>query len=253
MMIFQKRRLFRVALVSATMFGGVVAGGVARAQDAEAPGDFEITGSAGIYSQYRFRGISFSDEDVAFQGSIDVAHASGFYLGAWGSNLAGFGTFGGANVEIDVYGGYSGEAGGFGYDVGAVWYLYPGTSGTDYVEFLASLSKALGPVEGTLGVAYAPDQNAIGSDDNIYVYSDLSVAIPDTPVTLSAHLGYSDGSLAPGGNYLDWSLGAEIAFDKLTLGVAYVDTDIGSGTAFVLDPTRNIVDGAIVVSLGVGF
>lgn len=248
----------RSLAVAVALFGASAVSGTAFAQDETPTGatsDFEITGSAGVYSQYRFRGISLSDEDVAFQGSIGVAHSSGFYVGTWGSNLAGFGTFGGSNVEIDIYGGYAGEAGGIGYDVSVLWYTYPGTNDTDYVEFIGKLSKEVGPVGATVGVGFVPDQSSVGSESNLYLFGDLASGIPNTPVTLKAHLGYSDGdgSLSPGGNYLEWSLGADIAIDKLTLGVSYVDTDIGSATAFGLDPARNIADSAVVVSLGVSF
>src|SRR3546814_14699877 len=80
-------------------------------------------------------------------------------------------------------------------DVGLLWYLYPDTTGTDYAEPYASVSGAFGPLEAKVGVAYAPDQDAIGSDDNLYVFTDVSAAIPETPLTLKAHYGYTDGSL----------------------------------------------------------
>jgi len=228
----------------------------AYAEDAEPPAAFEITGSAGIYSQYRFRGISLSDEEVAFQGSIGVSHESGLYVGTWGSSLAGFGSFGGANAEVDVYAGYAGEAGGLGFDVSAVWYLYPGTEGTDYVELIGKLSKELGPVSGTVGVGFVPSQDAVGDESNLYLFGDVAGGIPNTPVTLKAHLGWSkgDGTLSPTGEYLEWSLGADIAIDKLTLGIAYVDTDLSNIEALNnLDPARNIADANLVVSLGISF
>lgn len=250
------RAISTTVLAAATLIGSLAVAAPAFAQDAEAAtSDWEISGNAGIFSQYRWRGISLSDEEVAFQGGIDVAHSSGFYVGTWGSSLAGFGSYGGANTEIDVYAGYAGEAGGFGYDIGAIWYLYPGTSGTDVVEITASLSKELGPVGATVGVAYAPKQDSLGNDDSFYLYSDWSAAIPNTPVSLNAHVGYTDGSLSidrgfsTDGDYLDWSLGASVSYDKLTLGVSYVDTDVKGG-----DPSINtITDAAIVVSLTAAF
>src|SRR3546814_7243286 len=76
------------------------------------------------------------------------------------------------------------------------------------------------------------DLNALGNDDDIYVYTDLSTAVPGTPFKLKGHVGYSDGSLAPpagaqSGNYWDWSVGAEASYRMLTLGVSYVDTVVG--------------------------
>src|SRR3546814_2295512 len=63
------------ALVSAPAF----------AQDA--PEEFTITGTVGGVSDYRFRGISQTNEDFAVQGSINLNHSSGFYVGTWASNV----------------------------------------------------------------------------------------------------------------------------------------------------------------------
>ena len=61
-----------------------------------------ISGGATLASQYRFRGISLSDENAAVQGTINVQHDSGAYAGAWASTLDGFGELGGADVEVDL-------------------------------------------------------------------------------------------------------------------------------------------------------
>jgi uncharacterized protein (TIGR02001 family) len=215
---------------------------------------FSVTGSATVVSDYRFRGISLSDRDATIQGGFGVSHDSGFYVGTWGSGLSGFGSFGGSNTEIDVYGGYTRDLGGLTVDVGLLWYLYPGTDGTDYAEPYASISGDFGPLNAKLGVAYAPDQDAIGSDDNLYVFTDLTAAIPETPLTLKAHYGYTDGSLGgPNGSYSDWSIGASVAWKALTLGVAYVDTSISKSDDFFMDPTRKVAQDGVVFSLGASF
>lgn len=229
----------------------------AHAQDmaADAPEALTLTGSAALASQYRFRGISLSDEELAIQGSINLNHFSGFYVGTWASSLAGFGSFGGSNVELDVYGGYKTSIGDATVDIGLLWYLYPGTDETDYTEIYASIGGAFGPASAKLGVNYAPDQQAIGDSGNIYIYGDVLGGIPNTPVTLKAHLGYSDGSstLAPTGEYLDWLVGADLTWKNLTLGVAYVDTDIKDEGAFFSVGDKDIVDSAVVVSLTASF
>tara|TARA_R110000787_G_scaffold184374_1_gene296296 strand:+ start:565 stop:1314 length:750 start_codon:yes stop_codon:yes gene_type:complete len=218
------------------------------AQD-EATGGFSVSGNAAIVTDYRFRGISLSTGDVAIQGGIDVGHDSGFYIGTWGSSLADAGgavpTYGAA--EIDIYGGWSGEVSpGLTVDVGVLYYMYPnGTPGADldYWEPYASISTTLGPVEGTFGVAYAPDQDSLGSDDNLYLYTDLGVGIPNTPISLSGHLGYTDGVLSPKSlagqgdkASFDWSLGATWAVtDKLSLGVTYTGVEANSFDRFTDD------------------
>ena len=214
-----------------------------------------ISGTAGLASQYRFRGISLSDEDLAVQASLNATHESGFYVGTWGSNLAGFGTFGGSNIELDVYGGYRATIGDATLDAGLLWYLYPGTAGTDYGEPYVSVTLPLGPTTAKIGAAYAFDQDAIGSEDNIYVYGDLSGAIPDSAVVLKGHLGYSTGNstLTPAGDYLDWLVGIDYIWKSLTFGVAYVDTDISSGQAMAAAFDRDIVDSALLFTLTAAF
>ena len=83
----------------------------------------------------------------------------------------------------------------------------------------------------------------MGGDDNVYVFTDLGVGIPNTPVSLSAHLGYTDGALSPklltgvstdGG--FDYSVGATATITKnLSVGVSYVGVDGNSIDGFSND------------------
>lgn len=259
-------RKFGLPGASATALALVAAAPAFAEDEAAAPEESKasvtISGSAALVSQYRFRGVSQSDEDLAVQAGLTATHDSGFYVGTWGSNLAGFGSFGGSNMELDVFGGFKKEVSGVTLDAGLLWYLYPGTDGTDYAEPYASVSGTLGPATLKLGAAYAPKQDAIGDDDNLYVYTDASAAIPGAPVTLKAHLGYTTGKgstlAGPDGDYVDWLVGADFTYKMLTLGVAYVDTDIGKTAADTFytsgaTPGRRIVDGAAVVSLTAAF
>ncbi|NWK94845.1 hypothetical protein DM806_04020 [Sphingobium lactosutens] len=233
-----------------------------------------VSGSVGLVSDYRFRGVSQSDKAMAVQGGITATHESGAYVGTWASNLAGWGTFGGAGIELDLFAGYAiplNES--TTLDVGLTWYMYPsGADETDFAEPYVKLSSQLGPVKGLLGVAYAPKQQALGKwynsadtyalgipdspgkkNDNFYVWGDVSGSVPNTPVTLKAHLGWSKGnsglgpngtSVAPTGKYMDWLVGADLAIPgtPLTLGVAYVDTDIARVEENYLRPNLSVAD-----------
>lgn len=251
------------------------------AQSTDAPKPFEITGSAAIASDYRFRGVSQTDKGMAVQAGFSVKHESGIYAGVWASNLAGWGTFGGSNTELDIYGGYALPIGGATLDVGLTWYMYPGGADkTDFAEPYVKLSGAIGPANLLAGVAYAPKQESLGNfsntpnsfgqkEDNLYVWLDGNTAIPGTPVTLKGHLGYSDGnpglgpngtSVAPTGKYWDWSLGADVAVGPLTVGVSYIDTDIGAAeSAYLLPNFSSTKDGSsiagstVVVSVTAAF
>ncbi|MFC0685491.1 TorF family putative porin [Novosphingobium clariflavum] len=255
----------------------------------EAPGPITVSGSVGLTTDYRFRGVSQTDKEMAVQGGVTVTHESGLYVATWASNLSGWGTFGGSNMELDLVGGYSTEiSSGLKLDVGLTWYMYPGgASDTDFAEPYVKLSGDLGPASVLVGVAYAPKQQALGKvyasgadyldgignpgakTDNFYMWSDASAGIPNTPVTVKGHIGYSNGnsglgpngtSVAPTGEYVDWLLGADLALGPVTLGVAYVDTDISKSESAYLQPnfssTKNgktIAGSTVLFSLTAGF
>ena len=235
----------------------------------EAPGPIVVSGSAAIVSDYRFRGVSQSDEKLAVQAGITVTHESGFYVGTWGSNLSGWGTFGGSNMELDIIAGFKAPLNDNAtVDIGATWYMYPsGFNNTDFIEPYVKLSGTTGPLSLTAGVAYAPKQEALGAwyadgaaaaagvytdpgdkNDNLYLWGDAAAGVPNTGLTLKAHFGYSKGndglgpfatSVAPTGEYADWLLGADyaIAGTPLTVGVAYTDTDISKRESAYLQPS----------------
>lgn len=256
----------------------------------ETPEPITVTGSVGLVSDYRFRGVSQSDEQLAIQGGFTVTHESGLYVGTWGSNLSGWGTFGGANMELDLVAGYKLPLAGGSLDVGATWYMYPGGfDNTDFIEPYVKLSGTAGPLNLLAGVAYAPKQEALGNwflngtsagtgvydvpgdkNDNLYLWGDASAGVPNTGLTLKGHLGYSNGnsglgpfatSVAPTGEYWDWLVGADYALGPVTLGVAYVDTDISKSESAYLqdsfskgqDGTGSIADATVVFSVTAAF
>ena len=215
---------------------------------------FSVSANTTLASEYRFRGTDLSGGEFAIQGGVDVAHDSGFYIGTWASSLdeqtVGFGS-----TELDIYGGWSGDVSdGVALDVGVIGYLYPdaGPGDFDYVEVYGSVGYSVGPAETTLGIAYAPDQDSLGGGDNLYVYGEVGVGIPSTPVTLTGRLGYNDGFLTftNDGKAFDWSIGAEaaIAGTPLSIGAAYVgaEGDIPAGA-------YDFVDDAFVVTLNASF
>lgn len=255
------------------------------------PPALTISGSVALASDYRFRGVSQSDQELAVQAGVTLNHESGLYGGFWGSNLAGWGTFGGPNIELDLIAGYKfkpSEAATL--DIGLTYFMYPGGADeTDFFEPYAKLSGTIGPASLTAGVAYAPPQQALGrwyftgadaaagvyndpgdKEDNLYVWGDAAAALPGTPLTAKAHIGHSDGnrglgpnatSIAPTGSYWDWLLGVDATWRNLTLGVAYVDTDISRADAAYLQPgfskgldgTGSIADATLVISLTAAF
>src|SRR3954463_5967849 len=72
-----------------------------------------LTGNAGLFSEYRFRGIDQTFGQPAFQGGFDYSHASGIYVGNWNSNVNQGAGFPGGNLEMDFYGGWKTTFGDF--------------------------------------------------------------------------------------------------------------------------------------------
>jgi len=48
----------------------------------------QVTTNLGATSDYRFRGISQTQNAPAIQGGIDYAHKSGVYIGNWNSSVS---------------------------------------------------------------------------------------------------------------------------------------------------------------------
>jgi uncharacterized protein (TIGR02001 family) len=239
------------SLLAATLLASsVLTAAPALAQDDDAAASpITISGNVAMTSDYRFRGVSLSAGDFAIQGGVDLAHESGFYLGTWASSIQGGTPYG--EVELDVYGGWTGDvAEGVTIDVGLLYYIYPTTDDplnldpdTDYFEPYASISTTIGPVGATLGAAYAWEQDSLGGNDNLYVYTDWSLGVPNTPLTFTAHLGYTDGVLAPpllagtaDDTGLDWSLGVSgTIYGGLSASLTYVGVEGPSIDGFTDD------------------
>ena len=230
----------------------------ARAQD-EPSSDIAVSGSVTLVSDYRFRGVSQTGGDPAVQGTLDVEHASGFYVGLWASSVS-FDKFGPAaerlygDVELDLYGGWSGEvAPGLTADAGLMYYAYPdGTDNSGVFEPYAAFSTTLGPARVKLGATYAWKQSSLGGMGNLQVYTSLDVGIPSTPLTATARIAYQDGALAPswqaGANDrtgFDYSLGLSATMRGFTLGVSYIGSDGPN--------IDRVTDDAVVASLSYSF
>lgn len=106
----------------------------------------------------------------------------------------------------------------------------------DYVELGGNGSYSLGPLQVNAGAVYAPDQSAIGGS-NLYLYAGANAGVPMTPLSASASIGRSSGSvddpiraarLRPTGTYSDWRIGLEYNSFPITFGLDYVGTDIAN-------------------------
>ncbi|MDR0565373.1 MAG: TorF family putative porin [Azoarcus sp.] len=208
--------------------------------DETSPPESPFSANISIASDYAYRGISQTDERPALQGGLDFKHASGLYIGTWGSNVSwlrdaekGTDASSGNSVELDVYLGFSKEFGDFGMDVGVLEYTYPGK----YSRHWKNETGMKNPytTEGYLGVSWkflsfkyshsfttlfgAP--NSKGSD-----YFDLSASYEVVKnLKLNAHVGHQR-IFGPAKSYSDWKLGATYTLGGFDIGLHYVDTNL---------------------------
>jgi uncharacterized protein (TIGR02001 family) len=198
-----------------------------------------VTGNVTLTSDYKFRGISQSNESAAIQGGFDFDITKGFYAGVWGSSVdfdVNEGGFDGS-LELDYYAGWAGNLGEseVGIDVGYMYYDYPGDNGDkgDYQELYGSLSWQ----DLTLGMAYS-DEYYGGTDTFFYYYADYGFALP-ADFALSLHLGYNDLDESFFGtgedSYIDYSLSLSRELFGFEWALAYVGTDLDQEDAWGTD------------------
>jgi uncharacterized protein (TIGR02001 family) len=204
------------SIVLATAVAAVLTSGVASA---------ELTANAGIFSNYIWRGVTQTDDSAAGQGGIDWGHDSGLYVGTWVSTL---GVDGGN--EIDVYAGFAGKAGSFGYDLGVITYQYPiDPSGLNFTEVYVS-----GSIVGiTAGLNYTVDKASLASDptgdNDLYLFASYDFSASD--IDYSVYVGdYSfDADVAAGAQSPDYShYGASIGKNGFGFAVDKNDKDAGT-------------------------
>lgn len=223
-----------------------------------------FNGSATLISDYRFRGISQTDKNFAMQGSLTVSHESGVYASVWGSSIDDYVANGG-NQELDLIAGYKKTVGATTFDMGGLYYYYPGSSHggakyySDFLELYGSVSQTFGPATAKLTANYAPKAQALslgkGKSDNFYMNLGVSSPIPSTPFSVSAGFGhtFTRSLLSGGSTYSDWSLGASYTKGPMTIGLSYVDTDYGKNVVTNPVSHKDLVKAGLVASIGVAF
>lgn len=187
----------------------------------------EINGSAGVNSNYVWRGATQSDGKPVLQGSIGLATEKGFYANAWGSQVD---YNDDTTAEIDLTVGFSNDINEtISYDVGYVRYSYLGDDvefGDDAQEIYGTLS--VGPLSGTI-------YRDIDNDSNYYAGSVSISDIVDMPFDVSGFVGRNadsnmDAGVILGNNFIDdkinvsysWTWSEDDVDDSThSLGIAY--------------------------------
>ncbi len=110
--------------------------------------------NVGVVSDYIFRGQSQTWGKPALQVSAEADHASGAYVGVAASNVSDH-WLPGATVELDIYGGYRGKiADTVGYDLGLIYYTYPGANWSDSVFTGFNAKNSLNTLEASVALSY---------------------------------------------------------------------------------------------------
>lgn len=236
-----RKSVFSLALAAAIAVPGIAA--------AQAPAPSPVTGNISLVSDYRFRGITQTFEEPALQGGFDYSHASGIYLGNWNSNVNEGAGFPQSNLEMDFYGGWKKAFGDFGLDIGAIYYMYPGSDastarGTTFVNPGDATKTHNGKVDNK--EIYIGGSWKWLSAKWFYAIDDY-FSLPGTKGTnyldlaatydfgggwgLVGHFGklslkgWHAGTDASDGDYTDWKIGVTKDISGWLFGASYVDTN----------------------------
>lgn len=232
-----KKTVLMVAMAAASMFS-------ATNTLAEEASPHSFSSNVGIFSQYVFRGITYSDERPALQGGFDYAHDNGLYAGIWGSTLEEDDNSGNS-LEVDFYGGYYHQlTDDIGIDVGLLQFYYPdhkkyNGENIDTTEaylaatwkwFTAKYSRTLTDWGGVNNKSAGIDGYANGDTKGTeYIELNFAYQLP-WEVNLNLHVGHLDVKNYSDFNYTDYMIGLSKDLtigqsEGWTVGINYTDTD----------------------------
>jgi uncharacterized protein (TIGR02001 family) len=235
--MLKMKKFMGAAMLAGATFAGA---GVASADEAS------ISGSVALVSDYVFRGVSYSENAPAIQGSFDYTNGN-FYAGVWGSSVD-FGSFYGYSVdvpmELDVYAGITPTIGPVSADFGIIGYLYPGANDDFFTTIGGSgewnywevkAAGSISPSEAlTLGAAlyWSPELQGDGGE-GLYYEINGALALSDH-LSLSAAVGQQSAdaneyfvTTDPVGvdSYTTWNIGGTMALHGFELDLRYSGTD----------------------------
>lgn len=247
---------------SALILTALLASTAAMAQTKAPEPDYTLSFNVGAVSDYRVRGISQTSFKPALQAGVDFAHKSGFYLGAWGSNVNWIKDFAGAtdgSLEVDLYGGYKGEISkDFTYDLGVITYQYPGntTANVGYAnanttEVYGALSYSVVTAKYSRSISNFVANNSSSGSQYFEVAANFDLG---NGFTLTPHVGRQTIPNQPvSGDYTDYSLTLGKDFGNgLSASVAAIGTN-ASDAFYKVGTFDNLGKSGVVVGLKYSF
>lgn len=192
-------------------------------------------------TNYMYRGISFSDDRAALQGSFDWSY-NNVFAGVWGSSLADQDASG-YELENDFYVGYADSFAGIDWFVMPIYYHFYGydknnvksdsgkSTRADVFELWLDASYAINDTVSVHGMyAYSPDFFFESGDAN-YVRGDVTVQLPQG-FSINAGVGYqdvrggdNDGVTPEGWDYTHWDVTLAKSLAGFDLSLMYSNTD----------------------------
>jgi len=177
-------------------------------------------GSVALLSDYRWRGVSLSDDRPTYQLSATYDHPSGWFGGASLTGVA-LGPYDRRQVQLLGYAGYAGRLSErLGWEAGATGVHFSVDSRYDYGEAFAGLNGE----RWNMRLHYSPDYFGRGMRT---AYAEFNVGVPlSALVRATAHAGALvrvGGSPAEDGRAdLDGSIGLAIARDAWEVRIDWV-------------------------------
>lgn len=216
-----KKAILSTAVVSALFAGTALA-------------ELNVNAEVALTNDYRFRGISQTNEDPAIQGGMTLGHSSGVYAGVWASSMQ-------SGAELDYFAGLNFDLASV--TLGAEYRMYDYTGDyavdPDYEEWSLTAST----MGATVGVIYSDDYSGTGAE---YTRYGAAYSLPVGPLTLSAQAGMNDFDqpyFADGEDqYMDYEVAASMnLIDNVSVKLAWVGTDLEKEAVGGLDLAEDAV------------
>jgi uncharacterized protein (TIGR02001 family) len=215
---------------------------------AQAANGLGLRGSITATSDYRFRGVSQNDRNVAPQGSLNLDGPDGWYAGTWASKID-FNDGRNTSIEWDIWFGKHFDLGGdTDLNIQPYYYAYPNHDSDEagfhysYFELITTLTKKFGDVTLAGTVAWSPNWFS-ESGTAWWLNANIAYALNEW-LSLSGNLGRQsahdfNSTTGAGYPYYVWDAGVTATWKQFALDLRYADTDLAKTECAVLNGEGN--------------
>jgi len=184
----------------------------------------QLTGNMSLVSDYRFRGLSQTQNNMAVQGGIDYTHKSGFYIGNWNSSVSSDLYNASSGLETDVYGGIRAQvAKGVEMDLGVYTYNYPNAAfrGKKYDTQEVYAAITVGPFTARVNQSLSDYFGLANSQGTRYYQLGADIPVIKN-LSVQTHIGRTDVANSSVADYTDYRVGATYNYQGWLVGAHYV-------------------------------